>query len=130
MGNKYWRLLGHYTGEAQTYEELAGGFGGSPYTHDEKARLKGVRLITAPEAATSLVENFLIKMSCNTFKPNVIEFGGCGNGLATVPSVPAPVIDYEVDQPVEPGVKITIEGKHAVATAVTANILVMGMFES
>lgn len=127
---KYWRLMGHYTGESQTYEALAGAFQASPYTPDEDARLIGLRTICAPEAATSLVENYQLRLTCTTFKPNTLHVGGCGNGLATVPSVPSPVIDYEVDQPVKAGVPITIEGRHAVATAVTANIMLMGLFAS
>lgn len=127
---KYWRLIGHYTGEAQTYEALAGAFQASPYTPDEDAQLIGARLICAPEAATSLVENYQIRMTCTTFKPNTIHLAGCGNGLATAPAIPAPVVDYELNQPVKSGVPITIEGRHAVATAVTANIMVMGLFQS
>lgn len=127
---QYWRLIGHYNGEAQTYEALAGGFQASPYTPDEDAQLIGIRLICAPEAATSLVENYQIRLSCTTFKPNTMHVCGCGNGLATAPAVPAPVFDYTVNQPVKSGVPITIEGRHAVATAVTANILVMGLFAS
>lgn len=127
---QYWRVIGHYTGEAQTYEALAGTFQASPYTPDEKAQLIGIRLICAPEAATSLVENYQIRLTCTTFKPNTIHVGGCGNGLATAPAFPAPVFDYALNQPVEAGVPITLEGRHAVATAVTANILVMGLFSS
>lgn len=127
---RYWRVIGHYTGEAQTFEALAGGFQASPYLVDEKCVLRAVRLICAPEAATSLVENYQIRLSCTTWKPNVMHVGGCGNGLATAPAIPAPVFDYECYQPCEPGVGITLEGRHAVATAVTANILVMGLFES
>jgi hypothetical protein len=127
---KYWRVIGHYNGESQTFEALAGTFQASPYTPDEDARLAGIRLICAPEAATSLVENYQIRLTSTTFKPNTLHVGGCGNGLATAPSVPAPVMDYEIDQPVKAGVPITLEGRHAVATAVTANILVMGCFQS
>lgn len=126
---KCWRVIGHYTGEAQTYEALAGGFQASPYTPDFDGRLVGIRLICAPEAATSLVENYQIRLTCTTFNPNTIHVAGCGNGLATAPAIPAPVIDYEVDQPVKSGVPITLEGRHAVATAVTANILVLGAFQ-
>lgn len=127
---RYWKLLGQYSGEATTYEALAGAFQTSPYMPDEDARLRGIRLMCAPEAATSLVEGFQLRLTSTTFKPNTIHVCGIGNGLATVPSIPAPVIDYDVDQPVRSGVGITIEGRHAVATAVTANILVMGLFES
>jgi hypothetical protein len=127
---KYWRVIGHYNGEAQTFEALAGTFQTSPYSHDEDARLVGIRLITAPEAATSLVEGFQVRLSCAAWKPNVMHVAGCGNGLATVPAIPAPIVDYDVDQPVKAGVPITIEARHAVATAVTANVLVLGCFVS
>lgn len=127
---RYWRVIGHYTGEATTYEALAGSFQSSPYTPDEDARLRGIRVMCAPEAATSLVEGFQLRLICTTFKPNTIHVCGIGNGLATVPAIPAPVIDYEVDQPVRSGVPVALEGRHAVATAVTANILVLGLFES
>jgi len=126
----YSRVIGHYNGEAATFEALAGTFQASPYTPDEDAQLIGIRLICAPEAATSLVENYMIRLTCTTFKPNTIHVGGCGNGLATVPAVPAPIFDYPLSQPVKAGVPITLEGRHAVATAVTANILVMGYFQN
>lgn len=127
---KYWRMVGHYNGEAQTYEALAGGFQASPYVPDEDARLIGLRVIPGGEAATSLVEQFEIRLTCTTFKPNTIQIGGTGSGLRTAPGSTAPVIDYEVDQPVRSGVPITLEGRHAVATAVTANIQIYGMFQS
>lgn len=127
---QYWRLVAHVTEEAQTWSAAGGTFQTSPYTPDEDATLIGLRVITAPEAATSLVENFQIRLSCTTFKPNTIHVAGCGNGLATVPAIPAPVIDYSCSQPVKAGVPITVESRHAVATAVTANIMIMGLFAS
>lgn len=127
---KYWRVIGHYNGEAQTFEALAGGFQASPYTPDEKARLVGIRVVPGGEAATSLTEGFQIRLSCTAWKPNVMHVVGQGNGLRTAPATPQQVFDYEVDQPVEPGVPITLEGRHVPATAVTANILVLGCFVS
>jgi len=127
---KYSRLIGHYNGESQTYEALAGGFQASPYTPDADGRLKGIRLIIGGEAATSLVENVQIRLTCTTFTPNTIHVAGSGNGLRTAPAFGPNVFDFEVDQPVKAGVPITLEGRHAVATAVTANILVMGFFET
>lgn len=122
--------MAHYAGEAQAFEAAAGALGASPYTPDEDGRLVGLRVITAPEAATSLTEGFQLRLSCALWKPNTIQVVGIGNGLATVPSIPAPVIDYDVDQPVKAGVPITIEGRHAVATAVTHSSFVMGCFIS
>lgn len=127
---KYWRLIGHYNGESQTYEALAGTFQASPYTPDENARLLGLRLLIGGEAATSLVEGVQIRLTSTTFKPNTIHITGEGNGLRTAPATPQHVIDYEVDQPVHAGVPITLEGRHTVATAVTNNCFVMGFFES
>lgn len=127
---KYWRVIGHYNGESQTYEALAGTFQSSPYTPDEDARLIGLRVVPGGEAATSLVEQFQLRLTCTTFKPNTIHVGGSGVGLRTVPATPLGHIDFEVDQPVKSGVPITIEGRHAVATAVTANIVVYALFQS
>lgn len=127
---KYWRVIGHYNGESQTFEALAGGFQSSPYVPDEKCQLKAIRVIIGAEAATSLTENVQYRLSCTTWKPNVIHVAGVGNGLCTVPSFKTPPLDYPIDQPCEPGVPITIEGRHAVATAVTHNSLLLGLFES
>lgn len=132
MGSKYWRLMGHYNGESQNYEALAGTWATSPYMPVENGRLKGLRLQIGGEAATSLVEGMQIKLTSTTFKPNSIEIGGMGNGLRTVPTSgqQGTSIDFEVDQPVMAGVPITIEGRHNVATAVTNNSFVWGFFES
>ncbi len=127
---KYWRVIGHYNGEATTYEALAGSFQSSPYTPDEDAKLIGLRVLPASEAATSLMEGFQLRLTCTTFKPNTIHVAGAGTGLRTVPAFPLPITDYEVDQPVKSGVPITIEGRHAVATAVTANVILLGLFQS
>lgn len=127
---KYWRVIGHYNGESQTFEALAGTFQASPYVPDEKCRLRGIRVLPASEAATSLMEGFQIRLSCTAWKPNVMHVAGAGTGLRTVPAFPLPHTDYDVDQPCEPGVPITIEGRHAVATAVTANVIILGLFES
>lgn len=127
---KYWRVIGHYNGESQTYEALAGAFQTSPYTPDENCRIKGIRVIANGEAATSLMEGMQFRLSCTAWKPNVVHVVGSGNGLCTVPKVPPPVLDFEIDQPCMVGVGITIEGRHAVATAVTANVLLLGLFES
>ena len=127
---KYWRTIGHYNGESQTFEALAGTFQASPYTPDEPCRLKAIRVIPCGEAATSLMEGFQVRLSCTAWKPNVMHVAGFGNGLRTAPATAQQPLDYPVDQPCQPGVTITLEGRHAVATAVTANVIIMGYFES
>lgn len=129
---KYWRLIGHYNGESQTYEALAGAFQTSPYTPDEDARLRGLRVLIGGEAATSLVEGVQFRLTCTTFKPNTIHVAAMGNGLRTVPTSgqQGKPVDYEIDQPVRSGVPVTIEARHNVATAVTAQAFLLGLFES
>jgi hypothetical protein len=126
----YWRLIGHYNGEAQTYEALAGGFQTSPYTHDEDAILIGIRVLPSGEAATSLTEGVQYRLSCTQWKPNVIHVCSTGNGIRTAPAANQPPVDFQVNQPVKAGVPITIEARHNVATAVTTNQFVMGLFQS
>ncbi len=127
---KYWRVIGHYNGEAQTFEALAGTFQASPYRPDEDATLVGIRVIPCGEAATSLTEGFQLRLACTAWSPNVIHVAGAGNGLRTAPATAQAVFDYPVSLPCRSGVDITIEGRHAVATAVTANIILMGEFEN
>lgn len=130
--SKYWRLMGNYNGESQNYEALAGTLAASPFSPPVKGRLRGIRVMIGGEAASSLVEGVEIRLTCPIWSPNVIEVGGMGNGLRTVPTsgVQGSPNDFEVDQPVEPGQPITLEGRHNVATAVTNNTFVFGLFET
>jgi len=122
--------MGHYNGEAQAFEALAGAFAASPYTPDEDGRLVGLRVLVGGEAATSLVEGVQIRLVCTTFKPNTIHVAIMGNGLRTVPVHAQAPIDYPVDQPVKSGVPIDLEARHNVATAVTCQVFIMGQFQS
>lgn len=127
---KYQRLIAELTGEATTWEAAAGAGQTSPYTPDEDARLKGLRLMVGRTAATTLTGQVQVRLSCTTFKPNTIHVGAVGSGLQTAPAFPAPIYDFEVDQPVKAGVPITIESRCLVANDVTNDIMVFGFFES
>lgn len=128
---RYWQLIGDYNGEGTTWEALAGGFQASPYSPPAKGRIKGIRIIESAEAATSLTEGVEYRISCPLWTPNTLTFVGAGNGIDTAltPRSPGPM-DYDIDQPVEPGTPITLEGRHAVGTAVTHRSFVLGLFES
>lgn len=129
--SRYWHVIGHYNGESQTYEALAGTFQTSPFTPKANGKLRAIRVIPCGEAATSLMEGFMFRLSSPSFKPvNEIHVAAMGNGLRTVPATPQQPIDYPVDQDVNTGSPIVIEGRHAVATAVTANVILLGLFES
>jgi len=127
--SKAWRLMGHYNAETQAYSACAGVLQTSPYTPDFSGRLIGVRTQVSGEAATSLVEHVQIRMTCNTFKPNAIEFYGQGAGLQTVPAFPQNPNDFAVEQAVQAGVPITVEARNDVATAVTNSTFIYGLFE-
>ena len=128
--SRYWRLIGDYNGEATTFEALAGGFQTSPYTPDENCRLKGIRVIPSAEAATSLIEGVQIRLTCSAWKPNEMHIVVAGNGIMTALTPRGNPLDYQCDQPCPVGVQIKLEGRHAVATAVTNRVFVMGLFES
>jgi hypothetical protein len=127
---KYWRLIGHYAGEAQTYEALAGAFQASPYRVPENCTLKGLRVIVSAEAASTLTEGVQFRLTNVNWKPNEIHIIAQGNGLRTAPGTTPPALDYEVNQPCSVGTDITSEGRNNVATAITNNIFIMGLFES
>ena len=126
---KYWKVLGVYDSETTAYTALAFTGFASPYTPTETAKLVGLRAIVAAGAATTLIEGFQFKLTSSTFKPNSIEIGGAGSGLHTAPAFAPAAIDFAVDQPVQAGVPITIEGRNVTAeTPVTVEIIIMGCF--
>lgn len=127
---KYWRVIGHYDAETSTYSACAGSWQTSPYTPDENARLIGLRAIVSRTAATTLTDSVQFRLTCTTFKPNTIHAVALGTGLQTAPATPAPHIDYQVDQPVAAGIPITVEGRCNNGSAVTNDVVLLGLFQS
>jgi len=131
---KYYRLLGEYDAETTTFSKFAGPAGSSPYTPDEGARLTGLRVVANRSAASTLCNHVNFKLTCNTFSPNSIECGGQGTGLQTAPALMGgqnAAMDWDIDQVVQAGVPITLEGKTVtVDTAVTQSFLLYGRFET
>lgn len=129
---RVWRLLAEYDAETTTYSEAAGSAQTSPYTPDFSGRLVALRTLVGGGAATSLVQHIQFRLTCTTFRPNVIHCGAQGAGLQTAPAVSmGPVIDWPVDQPVQSGVPITIEGRNEAGaeTPVTVEAFLYGLFE-
>lgn len=127
---KYYRLLAHCQEETTSYAAAAGTLQASPYTPPENAKMTGIRVIPCRTAATTLLDGLQIKLTCTTFKPNSIEVACNGSGLQTAPAFPVRPIDYDVDQPVQAGVPITIESRNVNGSAVTVDVLVLGRFEN
>jgi hypothetical protein len=124
-----WRLLGEYDAESTTYTALAGPKGSSPYNPDFSGKLIGLRVVMNRSAATSLINHVQFKLSCTTFTPNSIECGVQGSGLQTAPALQPSAMDWQVDQPVQSGVPITIEARNnTVDTPVTVSVMLYGLF--
>ena len=125
----YWRLLGQYDAETTSYSACAA-VPASPYTPDKSGRLKALRAIVNRSAAASLINHVQFKLTCTTFNPNSIECGAQGSGLQTVPALQPESLDWAVDQQVQAGVPVTIEGRNVTAdTPVTVSVLLYGLFE-
>lgn len=127
---KYYKLIAHIQEEGTTYAAAAGALQPSGYQPFEKGRLTGVRIMPSRTAATTLLDGKQIKLTCSTFNPNSIEFGVTGSGLQTAPAAEPGHIDFDVDQPVEPGNAITCESRDVNGSAVTVDVLVFGRFEA
>lgn len=126
---RFWRTIGHYNAETQAYSAVAGTFAAGNFSPDVSGRIVGIRLLEGQEAATSLACGVQIRLSCALWKPNTMDVCiNCG-GLKTVPVGFQQIIDYPVDEPVQAGVPITIEGRNDVGTAVTVSVIVEAQFE-
>lgn len=128
---KTWRLLGQYDAESTTFTAFAVTGMASPYTPDFSGRLVGLRAIINRSAATSLTNHVEFRLTCTTFNPNEINVGVQGSGLQTAPAIQAEHLDWQIDQKVQAGVPITLEGRNITAdTPVTVSALLYAMFET
>ena len=121
--------MGHYNAETSTYSACAGTAQTSPYTPDFSGTLVGLRVQPSLAAATSLTGHMQFRLSCVTFKPNSIEAYGQGAGLMTAPAAPLLPSDFSVNQSVQAGVPITVEGRCTDSVPVTNETYLYGCFD-
>ena len=129
---KSWQLMAEYDAEDASYSACAGGAGSSPYSPLVNGRLTAIRCVPNGESVATLMEHVQIKLSSPTFKPNTIEVGAQGCGLRTAPAFMGggDKLDWEVDQAVQVGAPITLEGRNVTAdTPVGVSVLIYGLFE-
>lgn len=129
-GTRFWRLMGEMVETAVTFGACAGAAAPSPYVPDVDAQLVGIRVLIGRQTASSLTNNFQVRITCTTFTPNTIHVGGVGTGLQTAPANIPNQVDFDVNQPVKAGVPITIEGRNTYANAVTPDNLIFGLFQT
>jgi hypothetical protein len=127
---RIWRTLGQSTTAATTFTTL-GGTPSSPFTPDFNGTLKGIRLISTRNTASSLIDFTEVRITCANFSPNTITVGIPGTGLQTAPAQLGEHVDFEVDQPVIAGVPIVLESRNtSTSTPVTPSIFVFGLFDT
>jgi len=98
------------------------------YTPSLNARLRKVIVLPGGIAATSLIENGYIKLSCKTFGGVDMYAPFKGIGLETVPRDDKPMCVTECDLQVQAGVPVHVYYYHNVLP-VTPEITVFGEFE-
>jgi len=128
---KCWRLLGHYDSTTTAYTECAGAKQTSPYNPDFSGTLIALRTHVPGGAATSLVQGVQFRLTSTSFLPNSIECGAQGSGLQTAPAVKTgEVMDWPVEQRVQSGVPIKVEGRNEAGaeTVVTPEVFLWGYF--
>jgi hypothetical protein len=131
MANRYWDILGHYDAETQAFSACVGAVAPSPFTPNANGKLVGIRIVVGSEAATTLSNALIFRLSSASFSPvNTVQIMGMGNGLQTVPAAARPTFDFDCNLDVKVGTKITVEGRNVQATAVTVDAYVLGLFES
>lgn len=124
---KYWKYFGLYDAETKTFTA----FGSGAYTPTSTGILKALRVMIGAAAATSLIEHVQFRLTCDKFTPNAIECGHSGNGLATAPAFKPPPVDWPIDQPIESGVPITLEGRNLTGdTPVGVEVYLFGLIEN
>ena len=127
---RYWKLMAHYNAETQAYSAAAGALAASPFTPVEDSWLVKVRVIVSREAATSLTNHVVLRLTCTNWKPNQMEVGGQGTGIQTAPAFQNSPQEYDMIQPCRSASAITIEGIAGDATQVTNQVLLYGLFDN
>lgn len=119
-------------GESTTLAQMNAGT--SATTGAYRAKLGGsllrVDVLVGEEAATSLVEDVRVEMTCTIWFPNTLMFGAQGSGVRTAPAFPLSAVSYVVDQKVETDKDITANYIHDSGVPVTSRIRVFGTFRA
>ena len=102
------------------------------YRAKKGGRLLKVILMQGYEAATSLVEDVRVEVTCTEWTPNTLMFGVSGDGLHTAPHFKGPqsATEWVVDQPVKTDIDITANYIHDSGSPVTSRIRELGVFQA
>lgn len=127
----YWRQMFNTAGESTTLAAMNAGTTATTgaYTPELDGTLKKVVVQIGYEAATSLVEDIRIEMTCTKWSPNTLHFFASGNGIRTAPADAQSPYEFIVGQPVSTNKGIDANYIHDSGVPVTSRIRVFGYFE-
>jgi len=124
----YSDIIAEHTGEETAWTDATTGAEYSPLFN---GRLIQLKLAFAQTTAASVVSNVMAKVECSTFGGRSAIVLMSGSGLQTAPSLPMPIGILNCDLPVTQAAKMKTAFRHQVGaiTPVTANLLLLGVFE-
>ena len=127
----YWRQLFNTAGESTTLAAMNAGTTATtgPFRPPISGRLLKLVLMVGSEAATSLVEDVRIEITCTLWTPNMLAIGGNGSGLRTATTPQHLPFEFDVDQPVAKDTDIDANYIHDSGVPVTSRLRVFGLIQ-
>lgn len=127
----YWRQFFNTAGESTTLAALNSGTTATAgaYRVPISGTLRKIVIFIGSEAATSLVEDVRVELTCTKWTPNTQEFVANGSGLRTATTPQHFPFEFAMNQPVDLSVDINGNYIHDSGSPVTSRIRVMGYVE-
>ena len=127
----YWRQMFNTAGESTTLADMNAGTTAATgaYRFPNSGTLKKVIIFVGSEAATSLVEDVRVEITCTLWTPNLMHFLANGSGIRTATTPQHFPFEYNVNVPVNNSVDITAQYVHDSGSPVTSRIRVLGYVE-
>jgi hypothetical protein len=127
----YWRQMFNTAGESTTLADMNAGTTAATgaFRVPVSGTIKKIVLFVGSEAATSLVEDVRVEITCTMWSPNTHHFAANGSGLRTATTPQHFPFEYDVNMPVDNSVDITAQYIHDSGSPVTSRIRVLGYIE-
>ena len=128
----YWDQMFNTAGESTTLAAMNSGTTATTGAFRAKkgGRILKLALLIGSEAATSLVEDVRVEITCTEWTPNTLMIGGNGSGLRTATTPQHFPFIFDIDQKVQTDIDITANYIHDSGSPVTSRIRVFGLFQA
>lgn len=127
----YWRQFFNSPSESTSLTGMQAGTTATvgAYRVPTSGTLKKLVIFIGSEAATSLVEDVRVEVTCTLWTPNMMEFAANGSGLRTATTPQHFPFEYQINQPVNNSVDINANIIHDSGVPVTSRVRIMGYVE-